>query len=98
MPALTTQFLIGPMPFLPPNRQHQSTEGTSNIIIIWGYTHWEIPQHLTVVRFIQSSYMRITVLGAIFGNPVPNDVDALMPLLIPITIHPNTITHIQTLR
>jgi len=27
-PAPTTQFFTGRMPFLPPNRQRQSTEGT----------------------------------------------------------------------
>jgi len=26
----TTQFFTGWMPFLPPNQQHQSTEGTDN--------------------------------------------------------------------
>jgi len=28
MPAPTTQFFTGRMPFLPPNQQRQSTEGT----------------------------------------------------------------------
>jgi len=31
MPAPTTQFFTGQMPFLPPNEQHQSTEGTHQL-------------------------------------------------------------------
>jgi len=43
---LTTQLFIGRMPFLPPNQQHQSTEGTAPkhciylyILYTHGYVH-----------------------------------------------------------
>jgi len=32
MPAPPTQFFTGRMPFLPPNQQHQSTEGKKSSI------------------------------------------------------------------
>ena len=35
----TTQFFTGRMPFLPPNQQHQSTEGISIISIITIHRH-----------------------------------------------------------
>jgi len=42
-PAPTTQFFTGQMPFLPPNQQRQSTEGTSNIHMRQQQivTHWQ---------------------------------------------------------
>jgi len=34
MPAPTTQFFTGRMPFLPPNQQRQSTEGIPDGLIV----------------------------------------------------------------
>ena len=35
MPAPTSQFFTGWMPFLPPNQQHQSTEGSTTTVFQW---------------------------------------------------------------
>jgi len=32
VPCPTTQVFTGQMPFLPPNQQHQSTEGTTSLL------------------------------------------------------------------
>jgi len=34
MPAPTTEFFTGRMPFLPPNQQRQSTEGIRTVLLI----------------------------------------------------------------
>jgi len=43
----TTQFFTGRMPFLPPNQQRQSTEGTLSLYKVANNTHTHFNDRLT---------------------------------------------------
>jgi len=65
MPAPTTQFFRGRMPFMPPNQQHQSTEG-NNTLIFTGSMRAQTP----VLWYVTGAILRFFALQGHHAAPI----------------------------
>jgi len=59
MPAPTTQFFTGRMPFLPPNQQRQSTEGNNPNTIFQNLINSHMVHNTAIVKNLKKIYSKL---------------------------------------